>query len=119
MQENPPIAILGAGIAGVALAIALQQHKIPCMLLEKDASFDERHQGYGLTMQQAGKALVSLGVSNAVSAASRTSRSHCIFHANDGRLILAWGHPIDTIGTTLDEASSAWTAGLCSHVTFY
>ena len=48
------VAIIGGGIAGCALARALQQHGcFDCVVFEKDTAVDSRHQGYGLTIQQA------------------------------------------------------------------
>lgn len=48
------VAIIGGGIAGCALARALQQHGcFDCVVFEKDSAVDSRHQGYGLTIQQA------------------------------------------------------------------
>ena len=64
MVRPPPlamVAIVGGGIGGIALAAALQHRGVPCAVYEKDASFEERRQGYGLTMQQGARALRSLG----------------------------------------------------------
>lgn len=41
----------------MALALACLHRGIPYTLYERDASFDVRSQGYGLTLQQASKAL--------------------------------------------------------------
>ena len=43
---------MGGGIGGLALAIALLKEGIECEVFERDKSFAERSQGYGLTMQQ-------------------------------------------------------------------
>lgn len=53
----PHVAIIGAGIGGVALAVACLHRGIPYTLYERDTSFDARSQGYGLTLQQASKAI--------------------------------------------------------------
>lgn len=55
------VAIVGGGIGGVALAAALQHRNIPCNIYERDTHFEERKQGYGLTMQQGARALRALG----------------------------------------------------------
>ncbi|KAL7531891.1 hypothetical protein ACHAXR_004292 [Thalassiosira sp. AJA248-18] len=55
------VAIVGGGIGGIALAAALQHRNIPCTVYERDTSFEERKQGYGLTLQQGARALRSLG----------------------------------------------------------
>jgi len=41
----------------MALAIACLHRGIPYELYERDETFDARSQGYGLTLQQASKAL--------------------------------------------------------------
>lgn len=41
------VAIVGGGIGGFGLAVALQQRGIRFTVYEKDNSFDERRQGYG------------------------------------------------------------------------
>ena len=62
-QSSSPlsVAIVGGGIGGFALAAALQHRNITCVVYERDTSFEERKQGYGLTMQQGARALRSLG----------------------------------------------------------
>ena len=53
-NENfPHVAIVGAGIGGIALAIGCLHRGIPFTIFERDASFNDRSQGYGLTLQQA------------------------------------------------------------------
>jgi salicylate hydroxylase len=61
-ENHPHIAIIGAGIGGVALAVACLQRGIPFTLYERDSGFDTRSQGYGLTLQQASRAIEGLGV---------------------------------------------------------
>lgn len=53
----PHVAIIGGGIGGMALAVACLHRGIPYTLYERDESFDARSQGYGLTLQQASKAI--------------------------------------------------------------
>ncbi|KAI2506491.1 2-polyprenyl-6-methoxyphenol hydroxylase [Fragilaria crotonensis] len=57
----PSVAIVGGGIGGLALGLACWHRKIPFRIYERDASFLERQQGYGLTLQQASKALKGFG----------------------------------------------------------
>ena len=49
----PHLAIIGAGIGGIALAVACRHRGIPFTLYERDTGFEARAQGYGLTLQQA------------------------------------------------------------------
>jgi 2-polyprenyl-6-methoxyphenol hydroxylase-like FAD-dependent oxidoreductase len=55
------VAIIGGGIGGVALA-GLLAPGIPFTIYERDNGFEARSQGYGLTLQQASKAIEGLGV---------------------------------------------------------
>src|ERR1700676_1360397 len=61
-ENYPHVAIIGAGIGGVALAVACLHRGIPFTLYERDSSFDARAQGYGLTLQQASNAMKELGL---------------------------------------------------------
>jgi 2-polyprenyl-6-methoxyphenol hydroxylase-like FAD-dependent oxidoreductase len=56
------VAIIGGGIGGAALALALRQRGVSFTLYEKDANCDSRAQGYGLTLQQGGRAVQRLGL---------------------------------------------------------
>jgi 2-polyprenyl-6-methoxyphenol hydroxylase-like FAD-dependent oxidoreductase len=56
IQKTPHLAIIGAGIGGV-LSSCLFASGIPFTIYERDANFDTRSQGYGLTLQQASKAI--------------------------------------------------------------
>ena len=61
-NRRPFVAIIGGGLGGIALGVALSHRKIPFCIYERDTHFDQRSQGYGLTMQQARRALRSLGI---------------------------------------------------------
>jgi 2-polyprenyl-6-methoxyphenol hydroxylase-like FAD-dependent oxidoreductase len=88
-EENyPHIAIIGGGIGGVALAVACLHRGIPFTLYERDRSFDTRSQGYGLTLQQASKALKGFGIANLKEGI--TSTRHVV-HTTDGKIIGEWG----------------------------
>lgn len=56
------VAVVGGGIGGFALALALQQRGLRVTVYERDLSFGARAQGYGLTMQQGAAALRQLGI---------------------------------------------------------
>ncbi len=94
------VSIVGGGIGGLALAVALQHRSIPFTLYEKDFHFDERKQGYGLTMQQGSKALLSLGLYDYQSEKQSLlfgmgihSKRHLV-HQPDGTLLGEWGMKI-------------------------
>ena len=84
----PHVAIIGAGIGGVALAVACLHRGIPFTLYERDDNFNARSQGYGLTLQQASKALSGLGILSLEEGVISTKH---IVHATDGTVIGEWG----------------------------
>ncbi len=87
-EKYPHVAIIGGGIAGIALAVACLQRGIPFTLYERDCSFDTRSQGYGLTLQQGSKALAGLGILSLE--AGVTSTKHLV-HTTEGKVIGEWG----------------------------
>lgn len=88
-KENyPHVAIIGGGIGGVALAVACLHRGIPFTLYERDSNFDARSQGYGLTLQQASKAIEGLGIFSLENGI--TSTRHLV-HTTDGKVIGEWG----------------------------
>lgn len=84
----PQIAIIGAGIAGVALAVACLHRGIPFTLYERDHSFNARAQGYGLTLQQASKAIKGFGLFSLKDGCNSTRH---VVHRTDGTEIIEWG----------------------------
>jgi len=88
-KENyPNIAIIGGGIGGVALAVACLHRSIPFALYERDRSFDSRSQGYGLTLQQASKAMKGFGIFSLKEGVVSTSH---VVHTTSGEVIGQWG----------------------------
>ena len=87
-QKYPHVAIIGAGIGGVALAVACLHRGIPFTLYERDNSFDARSQGYGLTLQQASNAIKGLGVFSLKDGVSSTRH---VVYTTDGKEIIEWG----------------------------
>ena len=88
-KENyPHVAIIGAGIGGVALAVACLHRDIPFTLYERDSGFDERSQGYGLTLQQASRAIAGLGI---ISLEDGVVSTRHLVHTTDGKVIAEWG----------------------------
>jgi 2-polyprenyl-6-methoxyphenol hydroxylase-like FAD-dependent oxidoreductase len=88
VENYPHLAIIGAGIGGVALAVACLHRGIPFTLYERDNSFDARSQGYGLTLQQASKAMEGFGIFSLTEGIVSTKH---IVHTTDGTVIGEWG----------------------------
>lgn len=84
----PHVAIIGGGIGGVALAVACLHRGIPFTLYERDESFDARSQGYGLTLQQANKAITGFGISSLKDGVVSTRH---VVHTTEGKVIGEWG----------------------------
>ena len=87
-DRYPHIAIIGGGIGGSALALACLHRGIPFTLYEKDANEGARSQGYGLTLQQASKAIEGLGMFTLEGGI--TSTRHVVFNT-EGKMIGEWG----------------------------
>lgn len=87
-EKYPHVAIIGAGIAGVALAVACLHRGIPFTLYERDCSFNARAQGYGLTLQQASNAIKGLGLFSLKDVVNSTRH---VVHTTDGKEITEWG----------------------------
>lgn len=88
VDNYPHVAIIGGGISGVALAVACLHRSIPFTLYERDSGFDDRSQGYGLTLQQASKALKELGILTLHQGVISTRH---VVHTTDGNVIGEWG----------------------------
>lgn len=88
LENYPHVAIVGAGIGGVALAVACLHRGIPFTLYERDSSFDERAQGYGLTLQQASNAMKGFGLFSLKDGCSSTRH---VVHTTEGKEITEWG----------------------------
>jgi len=50
VDESLQVAIVGGGIGGLSLALALQLKKIDCVVFERDEDIRFRRQGYGMTL---------------------------------------------------------------------
>jgi 2-polyprenyl-6-methoxyphenol hydroxylase-like FAD-dependent oxidoreductase len=89
------VVVIGGGIGGLATALALQQEGARVEVYERDFAFEDRKQGYGLTLthNEAGP-LAKLGVLDAVKAHDATaspSARHFIF-AGNGALLGFYGN---------------------------
>lgn len=88
-KENyPHVAIIGGGIGGVALAVACLHRGIPFTLYERDSGFDVRSQGYGLTLQQASKAIEGFGLFSLEDGVISTRH---VVHTTEGKVVGEWG----------------------------
>ena len=73
-----PVGIIGGGIGGLALAVALQSRGVRCIVFERDGGWDERRRGYGLTLGPTCLAALSvLGLEKEVRAIDRACTSDC------------------------------------------
>jgi len=88
IENFPHLAIIGGGIGGVALAVACLHRGIPFTLYERDSSFDTRSQGYGLTLQQASRAIEGLGIFSLPQGVISTKH---VVHSTDGGVLGEWG----------------------------
>ena len=87
-ENYPHIAIIGAGIGGMALAVACLHRGIPFTLYERDSSFNARAQGYGLTLQQASNAIKGFGLFSLKDGVRSTRH---VVHTTEGKEIVEWG----------------------------
>lgn len=88
LENYPHVAIIGAGIGGMALSVACLHRGIPFTLYERDSSFDARAQGYGLTLQQASNAIKGLALFSLKDGVNSTRH---VVHTTDGKEISEWG----------------------------
>ncbi|MGV0967399.1 FAD-dependent oxidoreductase [Empedobacter falsenii] len=87
-KKYPHVAIIGAGIGGIALALACLHRQIPFTLFERDRAFNDRSQGYGLTLQQASKELKKFGIQTLEEGIVSTLH---LAHTIEGNVIGEWG----------------------------
>lgn len=87
-EKFPHVAIIGGGIGGVALAVACLHRGIPFTLYERDKNFAARSQGYGLTLQQASKAIDGFGIFSLDKGVVSTRH---LVHTPDGKVVGEWG----------------------------
>lgn len=87
-ENYPHVAIIGGGIGGIALAVACLHRGIPFSIYERDRNFDTRSQGYGLTLQQASKAIEGLGIFSLKEGVISTRH---VVHTSEGKVIGEWG----------------------------
>ena len=44
------VVVIGAGLGGLAIALALQRNRVKCVVYERDNKLTDRRQGYGMTL---------------------------------------------------------------------
>lgn len=90
------VAIVGGGIAGLAAALALQQKGFLVSVYERDALFEDRRQGYGLTLTNNPKGpLADLNLLDECVARDCPSNAHWIF-APEGNILGYYGRSFKT-----------------------
>lgn len=87
-EKFPHVAVIGGGIGGTALAVACLHRGIPFTLYERDQSFGARSQGYGLTLQQASKAIQGFGIQKLEKGVISTRH---LVHTPEGKTVGEWG----------------------------
>ena len=80
-DSSTKIVIVGGGLAGLSAALSLEKagfHQIS--LFEKDESFEQQKEGYGLTLTYNPKGpLAALGILEEVAVQDSPSRCHYVF----------------------------------------
>ncbi|CAJ1952729.1 unnamed protein product [Cylindrotheca closterium] len=92
-KEESHIVIVGSGLAGLSAAISLEQAGFRNVsVYERDASFEQQKEGYGLTLTYNPKGpLASLGLLEKVANEDCPSRSHYLFRS-DGSIMGYFGN---------------------------
>eukprot|EP00802_Teleaulax_amphioxeia_P003133 Tamp_03136.p1 GENE.Tamp_03136~~Tamp_03136.p1 ORF type:complete len:1171 (+),score=340.99 Tamp_03136:337-3513(+) len=103
------IVVAGGGIGGAALAVALQNKGFDVLVLEADASFDARKQGYGLTIQSHA-ALNAMNINLAQDDAPSTS--HYTFSA-EGHILGFFG---EAFGSKSRDRQESEDSGRFVHI---
>lgn len=97
------IIVAGGGIGGAAIAVALQLRGFDVIVLEADACFDARKQGYGLTIQRQ-DATRAMGINLASDDAPSTS--HYTFSA-EGEILGFFGEAFSNQGKERKEGENS------------
>ena len=70
------------------MAVACLHRGIPYTLYERDDNMEARSQGYGLTLQQASRAIAALGISSLKDGVFSTLH---VVHTETGKRVGEWG----------------------------
>jgi 2-polyprenyl-6-methoxyphenol hydroxylase-like FAD-dependent oxidoreductase len=98
------IVIVGGGIGGLASALALQQVGFKVKVYERDIQFDDRRQGYGLTLTNNPKGPLSdLGLLKECIARDCPSNAHWIFKP-EGDILGYYGRSFKSSDVKKDDS---------------
>eukprot|EP00605_Chrysophyceae_sp_TOSAG23-4_P002972 GSChrysophyteH1.ASY1.ANO1.3274.1 assembled CDS len=120
VAQGLSIGIVGGGLGGLACALSLQQAGFTRVtVLEKDVSFDDRMQGYGLTLTNNPKGpLAKLGLLQECVNADCASHCHWVFNPK-GEIIGYYGrcfNPISDYSSSEDMSNRSTNDG-CNSAT--
>ena len=104
-DSRPLVVVVGAGLGGLAAAAAMQRWGARVQVYERDRRFDERKQGYGLTMQQGKAALRALGAES-LALDCVTATLHVSF-ASDGTPLGRYGYDTRCVAEQAETDSSS------------
>lgn len=103
------IAIVGGGISGLGAALALQRKGFRVTVFERDALFEDRRQGYGLTLTNNPKGpLADLDLLDECIATDCPSNAHWVF-TPQGNILGYYGRSFKSKTPVNDTDSSAIT----------
>ncbi len=123
VAKSVDVCVIGGGVGGCALGLFLKRWNrelflrqcddkqsasapISFVVIEKDGSFAERQQGYGLTMQQGSTALRKLGLEEKIKELDTPNDAHLVF-LKDGTLVSAFGRAVNhAVGNASGETVS-------------
>lgn len=114
--DEPAVAVIGGGIGGLAAAIALQRAGIGCTVYERDDSFKQRREGFGLTLTNNPKGpLAALGLLESCIDTDCPSTCHWVFNPQ-GNILGYYGRYFKEKANALKEGSvvEGGVAGCCS-----
>jgi salicylate hydroxylase len=114
------VAIVGGGIAGLGAALALQQKGFRVSVFERDSLFEDRRQGYGLTLTNNPKGpLADLNLLDECIARDCPSNAHWIFEP-EGNVLGYYGRSFKAkakIGSVSDNLTNESVRSSCQNAT--
>ena len=101
------VGIVGGGIAGLSAALALQENGFIVSVFERDMTFSDRRQGYGLTLVNNPKGpLFDLGLLDRCVAEDCPSNAHWLFKP-DGTILGYFGRAFKQMAPSSSSSSSS------------